>query len=190
MDRSGHVGPWTSSLRSPLRCTFCTRPAWPMATCAQKRSCSGDGAPRLFGFSGAGPTRPRAGPPAVSSPKPSVSPSPSPPGSRTVQQPAHRTARHHPTALGELTDPLLNRSRRAGQVSHTEKAEVITMGLLDKVRNRFMMSRGRAKQETGRVTRNRSMQTKGMSERISGAARQVAEQAKDAGRNIREAAKH
>jgi uncharacterized protein YjbJ (UPF0337 family) len=64
------------------------------------------------------------------------------------------------------------------------------MGLRDKVRNRFMMSRGRAKEETGRVTRNRSMQAKGMAERASGAVRQVAEQAKDAGRNIRHAAKH
>jgi uncharacterized protein YjbJ (UPF0337 family) len=64
------------------------------------------------------------------------------------------------------------------------------MGLVEKVRNRFMMSRGRAKQETGRVTRNHSMQAKGLGERASGAARQVAEQAKDAGRNIRDAAKH
>jgi uncharacterized protein YjbJ (UPF0337 family) len=53
-----------------------------------------------------------------------------------------------------------------------------------------MMSRGRAKQETGRVTRNRSMEAKGMGERASGAVRQVAEQAKDAGRNIRHAVKH
>ena len=64
------------------------------------------------------------------------------------------------------------------------------MGLVQKVRNRVMMSHGRARQETGRVTRNRSMQAKGIRERASGAARQVAEQAKDAGRNIRHAAKH
>ena len=64
------------------------------------------------------------------------------------------------------------------------------MGLLDKVRNRLMMSRGRGKQKTGRLMRNRSMQAKGMGERASGAARQVAEQAKDAGRNIRDAVKH
>jgi len=63
------------------------------------------------------------------------------------------------------------------------------MGLVDKVRNRFMMSQGRTKQETGRVTRNRSMEAKGIGERISGAARQVSEQAKDAGRNIRDSAK-
>jgi len=64
------------------------------------------------------------------------------------------------------------------------------MGLVDKVRNRFLMSRGRARQEIGRLTRNRSMQTKGVGERASGAVRQVAEQAKDAGRNIRHAVKH
>lgn len=63
------------------------------------------------------------------------------------------------------------------------------MGLIDKVRNRFKMSRGRARQETGRLTRNRSMQAKGVGERLGGAARQVTEQAKDAGRNIRDAAR-
>lgn len=63
------------------------------------------------------------------------------------------------------------------------------MGLLGKVRNRIRMTRGRAKQEIGRVTRNRSLQAKGIGERVSGAARQVTEQAKDAGRNIRHAAK-
>lgn len=63
------------------------------------------------------------------------------------------------------------------------------MGLIDKVRNRFKMGSGRAKQATGRVTRNRSLEVKGMGERLSGAARQVTEQAKDAGRNIRDAAK-
>lgn len=63
------------------------------------------------------------------------------------------------------------------------------MGLVDKVRNRFRMSLGRARQETGRLTRNRSMQSKGMGERLSGAARQVTEQAKDAGRNIRDSAR-
>jgi uncharacterized protein YjbJ (UPF0337 family) len=66
----------------------------------------------------------------------------------------------------------------------------MTMGLLDKVRNRLMMSRGRAKEETGRVTRNRSIQAKGMGVRVGGAAKQVAEQAKDAGRNIRAASRH
>ena len=64
------------------------------------------------------------------------------------------------------------------------------MGMADKVRNRFMMSRGRARQETGRLTRNRSLQAKGMAERLSGAARQVTEQAKDAGRNIRGSVRH
>jgi uncharacterized protein YjbJ (UPF0337 family) len=92
--------------------------------------------------------------------------------------------------LGPLADPMLNMPRPPGQVPQKHKTEVTTMGLRDKVRNRFMMSRGRAKEETGRVTRNHSMQAKGMAERASGAVRQVAEQAKDAGRNIRHAAKH
>lgn len=64
------------------------------------------------------------------------------------------------------------------------------MGLLNKVRNRFKMSRGRGKEEVGHMTLNRSMQAKGRSERFGGAARQVAEQAKDAGRNIRDAVRH
>ena len=63
------------------------------------------------------------------------------------------------------------------------------MGMIGKIQNRFKMSRGRAKQGIGRLTRNRSMQAKGMGERLSGVARQVTEQAKDAGRNIRGAAK-
>lgn len=63
------------------------------------------------------------------------------------------------------------------------------MGMIDKVRNRFKMSRGRARQETGRMTRNRSMHAKGIGERLSGAARQVTEQAKDAGRNVRDSAR-
>jgi uncharacterized protein YjbJ (UPF0337 family) len=63
------------------------------------------------------------------------------------------------------------------------------MGLVNKARNRFMMGWGRTKQKTGRLTRNRSMQAKGMGERLSGAARQITEQARDAGRNIRAGAR-
>lgn len=63
------------------------------------------------------------------------------------------------------------------------------MGYLDKARNRVKMSRGRARQRIGRLTRNRSMQAKGIGDRLSGAARQVTEQAKDAGRNLRDSAK-
>lgn len=59
------------------------------------------------------------------------------------------------------------------------------MGLMDKARNKLKMNRGRARQKIGRMTGNRSMRAKGMGERLSGAARQVTEQAKDAGRNLR-----
>jgi uncharacterized protein YjbJ (UPF0337 family) len=59
------------------------------------------------------------------------------------------------------------------------------MGQLTRLRNRFMISRGRARQRVGRLTRNRSMQRRGTIERLSGAARQVFEHVKDAGRSVR-----
>jgi uncharacterized protein YjbJ (UPF0337 family) len=59
------------------------------------------------------------------------------------------------------------------------------MGQLSKLRNRFMISRGRARQKVGRLTRNRSMQRRGTADRLSGAARQVSEHVKDAGRSVR-----
>jgi uncharacterized protein YjbJ (UPF0337 family) len=59
------------------------------------------------------------------------------------------------------------------------------MGQVSKLRNRLMMGRGRARQQIGRLTGNRSMQARGMGERVRGAARQLAEQVRDAGRNVR-----
>lgn len=64
------------------------------------------------------------------------------------------------------------------------------MGLVNKLRNRFRMDRGRARESTGRATGDPYLEAKGQGERLSGAARQVTEQAKDAGRNIRKALKH
>jgi uncharacterized protein YjbJ (UPF0337 family) len=63
------------------------------------------------------------------------------------------------------------------------------MGQLSKLRNRFMISRGRARQKVGRLTRNRSMQRRGTAERLSGAARQACEHVKDAGRSVRSLAR-
>jgi uncharacterized protein YjbJ (UPF0337 family) len=63
------------------------------------------------------------------------------------------------------------------------------MGFLDKMRNRFKMGKGRAKEKTGRHTGNARLETKGEAERAGGGARQVAEQVKDAGKNIRKATK-
>jgi uncharacterized protein YjbJ (UPF0337 family) len=63
------------------------------------------------------------------------------------------------------------------------------MGFLNKMRNRFKMGKGRAKEKAGQATGNPRLETKGEAERASGGARQVTEQAKDAGRNIRKAFK-
>ena len=59
------------------------------------------------------------------------------------------------------------------------------MGFFDKFRNRAKMSKGRVKEKTGRVTGDPVLETKGEGERASGAARQVTEQVKDAGKNLR-----
>lgn len=63
------------------------------------------------------------------------------------------------------------------------------MGFMDKLRNRFHMNKGRAKQHAGRATGDPYLETEGQAERMGGAARQVGEQAKDAGRNVRDAFK-
>ena len=61
------------------------------------------------------------------------------------------------------------------------------MGFMNKLRNRFQMSKGHAKQGIGRATDNRSLQAEGQRERIGGSGRQVGEQVKDAGRNVKDA---
>jgi uncharacterized protein YjbJ (UPF0337 family) len=61
------------------------------------------------------------------------------------------------------------------------------MGFADKLRNRFQMGRGRAKQDVGRVTGDRSLEAEGQADRVGGSVKQVGEQAKDAGRNIKDA---
>jgi len=63
------------------------------------------------------------------------------------------------------------------------------MSFMNKMRNRLRMGRGRAKARVGRATGDPYLETKGRGEQVSGAARQVTEQAKDAGRNVRDAAK-
>lgn len=63
------------------------------------------------------------------------------------------------------------------------------MGFIDKLRNRFKMGRGRAKQDVGRATGDPYLEAKGQAERIDGAGRQVGEQVKDAGKNVGDAFK-
>jgi uncharacterized protein YjbJ (UPF0337 family) len=65
--------------------------------------------------------------------------------------------------------------------------EANDMGFMDKLRNRFKMSKGKAKQDVGRATGDPYLEARGQGERIGGATRQVGEQVKDAGKNIRDA---
>jgi len=65
----------------------------------------------------------------------------------------------------------------------------MNMGFMDKLNNRFQMSKGRGKQNMGRAAGDPYLEAEGKSERVSGAAKQVGEQAKDAGKNVRSAFK-
>lgn len=61
------------------------------------------------------------------------------------------------------------------------------MGFLDKVRNKLQMGRGRAKQEIGRAAGDPYLESQGQADRVAGGAKQVGEQVKDAGKNVRDA---
>ena len=61
------------------------------------------------------------------------------------------------------------------------------MGVLDKLKNKLQMGRGRVKQDVGRATGDPDLEAEGQADRVSGSARQVGEQVKDAGRNIKDA---
>jgi len=60
------------------------------------------------------------------------------------------------------------------------------MGFMDKLRNKFTMGKGRAKENVGRATGDPYLEARGQGERAGGAARQVGEQVKDAGKNIKD----
>ncbi|HET9898011.1 MAG TPA: CsbD family protein [Streptosporangiaceae bacterium] len=63
------------------------------------------------------------------------------------------------------------------------------MGFMDKLRNRFKMAGGRAREGMGRATGDPYLESKGQAERAAGAGRQVGEQVKDAAKNVRKAFK-
>jgi uncharacterized protein YjbJ (UPF0337 family) len=63
------------------------------------------------------------------------------------------------------------------------------MGFMDKLRNRFKMSKGHAKENVGRATGDPYLETRGKAERVDGAGRQVGEQVKDAAKNVRDGLK-
>ncbi len=61
------------------------------------------------------------------------------------------------------------------------------MGFLSKLRIRFRMSRGHAKQDLGTAAGDPYLEAKGQRERVSGGVRQVGEQVKDVGKNVKDA---
>ena len=63
------------------------------------------------------------------------------------------------------------------------------MGFVKKLRNRIQIEAGRARGRYGRATGNRSLEVKARRQRIVAATRQVGQQLKDSGRNIRAALK-
>lgn len=63
------------------------------------------------------------------------------------------------------------------------------MGFMNKLRNKMQMGKGRGKREVGQATGDPYLEAKGQSERVGGATRQVGEQAKDAGKSVRDAFK-
>jgi uncharacterized protein YjbJ (UPF0337 family) len=63
------------------------------------------------------------------------------------------------------------------------------MGFMNKLRNRLRMSKGHGKQKIGRETGDPYLQAEGQADRVSGSARQVGEQVKDSGKNVRDAFK-
>jgi uncharacterized protein YjbJ (UPF0337 family) len=61
------------------------------------------------------------------------------------------------------------------------------VGFFDKLRNKMQMGRGRAKQRAGRAMGDPYLESEGRGDRMAGGAKQVGEQAKDAGKNIKDA---
>jgi uncharacterized protein YjbJ (UPF0337 family) len=61
------------------------------------------------------------------------------------------------------------------------------VGFFDKLRNKVQMGRGRAKQQAGRAMDDPYLESEGRADRISGGAKQVGEQVKDTGKNVKDA---
>jgi uncharacterized protein YjbJ (UPF0337 family) len=63
------------------------------------------------------------------------------------------------------------------------------MGLMDKLRNRLQMGRGRSKQEAGRAAGDPYLEAEGRADRMEGGVKQAGERVKDAGKDVRDAFK-
>jgi len=60
------------------------------------------------------------------------------------------------------------------------------MGFMDKLRNRFQMAKGHGEERAGRATGDPDLEARGTGDRVEGGTRQVGEQVKDAGKNVRD----
>jgi uncharacterized protein YjbJ (UPF0337 family) len=60
------------------------------------------------------------------------------------------------------------------------------MGFMDKLRNRFQMTKGRGEERAGRAMGDQDLEARGASDRVEGGTRQVGEQVKDMGKNVRD----
>ena len=63
------------------------------------------------------------------------------------------------------------------------------MGFMDKLRNRFQMAKGHGEERAGRAMGDPDLEARGAGDRVEGGTRQVGEQVKDAGKNVRDAFK-
>lgn len=59
------------------------------------------------------------------------------------------------------------------------------MSLIDKVKNKLQMAKGRGKEHAGRATDDSELETRGRGDRLTGGAKQAGEHLKDMGKDIR-----
>jgi uncharacterized protein YjbJ (UPF0337 family) len=62
----------------------------------------------------------------------------------------------------------------------------MTMGFMDKLKNKLQMSKGRGKEGVGRAVGNPRLEAEGQGERVKGGTKQVGEQVKDVGKTARD----
>jgi uncharacterized protein YjbJ (UPF0337 family) len=60
------------------------------------------------------------------------------------------------------------------------------MGFMDKLRNRFQMAKGHGEERAGQAVGSPDLEARGASDRVEGGTRQVGEQVKDVGKNVRD----
>ncbi len=60
------------------------------------------------------------------------------------------------------------------------------MGFMDKLRNRFQMAKGHGEERAGRAMGDPDLEARGAGDRVEGGTKQVGEQVKDVGKNVRD----